>query len=62
VTVPQAGDPSVSARSAALGDPIPSGGVREYQAYYRDANALFCPLPTGSTFNSTGALEIVWGS
>jgi len=61
VTAPQAGDPSVSARSAALGDPIPVGAWRRYQAYYRDANLAFCPAPPGSTFNSSGAVEVVWG-
>lgn len=62
VTAPQAGDPSVSARSAALGDPIPLGATRDYQVYYRDANPTFCPAPAGSTFNASGAVEIVWGT
>lgn len=62
VTAPQAGDPSVSARSAALGDPISAGQSRQYQSYYRDANPTFCPAPTGSTFNASDAVEIVWGS
>ena len=36
VTAPQAGDPSVSARSAALGDVIPVGATSMYELYYRD--------------------------
>ena len=55
------GDLSVSARSAQLGDAIPIGGTRYYQAYYRDPNPSFCPAPQGSTFNSTTGLSIVWG-
>jgi hypothetical protein len=62
VTAPQAGDPSVSARSAALGDPIPMGATRNYQVFYRDPNASFCPDPTGSTFNVSNAIAVVWGS
>jgi hypothetical protein len=62
VVAPQAGDPSVSARSAALGDPIPLGATRDYQTYYRDANPTFCPVPSGSTFNATGAIALLWGS
>jgi len=58
---PVSGDPSVSARSTQLGDAIPSGGTRYYQAYYRDPNPSFCPAPQGSTFNSTTGLAIVWG-
>jgi hypothetical protein len=62
VTAPQAGDPSVSARSAALGDPIPMGATRNYQVFYRDPNASFCPNPPGSTFNVSNAVAVVWGS
>jgi len=60
VRVPDAGDPSITARSAALGDPIPPGERRYYQAYYRDPSQSFCPDPPGSTFNSSNALKIVW--
>jgi hypothetical protein len=59
-SAPGAGDMSVTARSAALGDPIPSGATRYYFAYYRDPNAAFCPAPTGGTFNSSNAFSIVW--
>jgi hypothetical protein len=62
VVAPQAGDPTVSARSGALGDAIPLGATRNYQTYYRDANAAFCPDPPGSTFNISNALAIPWGS
>jgi hypothetical protein len=61
VTAPQPGDPSVSERSAALGDPIPMGATRNYQVFYRDPNANFCPDPTGSTFNVSNAVAVVWG-
>lgn len=54
---PQGGDPSITARSAALGDPIGPGATRYYLAYYRDPNLIFC-TPTG--FNATQGLSIVW--
>ncbi len=57
---PDATDLSITARSAALGAPIPSGAVRIYQTYYRDPSASFCPAPTGSTFNITNAVSIQW--
>jgi hypothetical protein len=53
---PQSGDPSVSVRSAALGDPIPLGATRAYQMYYRDPNLGFC----ASGFNSSSAAAITW--
>jgi hypothetical protein len=49
---PEAGDPSVSVR----GQLPPAGGVRTYQAWYRNA-APFC---TPSTFNLTNGLSITW--
>jgi hypothetical protein len=57
ITVPQPGDASISARSAALGDPIPTGATRVYQVYYRDADLAFCP----GGFNATSAVAITWG-
>ena len=57
VTAPAAGDPTVTARSAALGDPIAAGEPRFYQVYYRDPDAAFCP---GATFNVGNALRVVW--
>jgi Tol biopolymer transport system component len=62
VTAPQAGDASISARSAALGDPIPEGATRNYQVYYRDPSASFCPPQRGGTFNVSNAIAIAWGS
>ena len=55
-------DPPISARSAALGDPIPMGHSRFYQAYYRDSSQSFCSAPQGGTFNASRALAIAWGS
>lgn len=57
---PDAGDPSISARAAALGFPIASGDVRTYQTYYRDPDPTFCAAPTGSTFNATNAVQVTW--
>ncbi|MBK7641630.1 MAG: hypothetical protein IPJ19_01050 [Planctomycetes bacterium] len=54
------GDPSITLRSAALGDPIAPGDARFYQVYYRDPSASFCPAPAGSTFNISNAIEIFW--
>lgn len=57
---PGSGEPSISARSAALGDPIAPGQTRVYMTYYRDGTASFCPMPTGSSFNATQAILLVW--
>ena len=57
---PLAGEPGVRARSAALGDTIPNGSTRYYQAYYRDPSAGFCPAPQGSTYNITNAVAVTW--
>lgn len=57
---PGVGDPSITARAAALGFPIASGDLRTYQVYYRDPDPAFCARPAGSTFNATNALEIAW--
>jgi len=54
-----AGDPSVSARSAALGDPIQSGESRYYLVYYRDPIVLGGCNAT-STFNSTQTGSATW--
>jgi hypothetical protein len=59
VAAPVLGDASVSSRSAALGDPIPSGGTRHYMVYYRDPNVLG-GCPATSTFNATQALGLTW--
>ncbi|MBK7645467.1 MAG: hypothetical protein IPJ19_20910 [Planctomycetes bacterium] len=56
---PPAGGPSISARSAALGDPIAPGSARYYQVYYRDPNPSFC-LGGSSTYNVSSALTVNW--
>ena len=59
---PGSGDPSITTRSAQLGDPLLplSGQVRYYQAYYRDPSAAFCPAPAGNTWNVSSLLAITW--
>jgi len=57
-SAPQLGDPSISARSAALGDTIPLGATRVYQVYYRDANLVFC----AGGFNVSTAIAVAWGT
>jgi len=60
VAAPAAGDPSITSRSAALGDPILPGTKRHYQIGYRDSDASFCSAPLGSTFNFSNAIEVTW--
>jgi len=62
VHAPASGEPSITARSTALGDPLAphSGKVRYYQAYYRDPNPSFCPTPQGNTWNVSSMLTITW--
>ena len=50
-------DPSITSRSAALGDPIAPGSTRYYQSYYRDPLASFCPP---LTFNSSNGIIVQW--
>ncbi|MBK7644806.1 MAG: hypothetical protein IPJ19_17490 [Planctomycetes bacterium] len=57
-TAPNAGDPSIKTRSAALGDPLGIGTQRVYQIYYRDPQNFGCASP--ATFNITPALLIEW--
>jgi len=59
ITAPQTGDDPVSARSAALGDPIQAGEIRNYAVYYRDPLVLGGCAPS-STFNSTQSWRIEW--
>jgi hypothetical protein len=59
---PVMGDPSISARSAALSDPIAPGTSRYYFVNYRDGLATFCPEPTGSSFNASNALSVFWSN
>jgi len=60
VSAPLAGDPSISAQSAALGDPIAPGSMRYYQVYYRDPNPSYCPAPTGNTWNVSSGGQVQW--
>jgi len=60
VLAPQGADPSISARSAAMGSPLFPGAVRIYQAFYRDGNPGYCPAPFGSTFNTTNGMLVLW--
>jgi hypothetical protein len=57
VSAPEGGDPSITTRSASLGDPISPGSSRFYHAYFRDPVPGFCPP---HTFNSTNGLRIDW--
>ncbi len=57
---PSCPPPGITARSAALGDPIAPGSIRHYMAYYRDPSASYCPGPAGGTFNSSQAISITW--
>ncbi len=59
ISAPGPGDPSLTTRSAALGDPILSGQSRWYLVYYRDPNVLGgCPATSG--FNATQTGRIDW--
>jgi hypothetical protein len=59
IIAPQAADASISARSAALGDNIPTGARRYYGVYYRDPTVLGgCAVM--STFNITQQLDLTW--
>jgi hypothetical protein len=60
VRAPRVGEASVTARSAALGDPIAPGTTRHYQVYYRDPSPQYCPGPTGDTFNASSGYRIAW--
>jgi uncharacterized membrane protein len=60
IVAPSGGDPSVHARSAALGDPIVAGTDRLYMVYYRDATVLGGCSPL-STFNATQSGRVTWG-
>jgi len=60
VAAPGANEPPISAQSSVLGDPIPAGAVRYYQAYYRDPSSTFCTEPAGNTWNASNAVYVVW--
>jgi hypothetical protein len=59
VVAPIGADLPVHARSAALGDTIAPGSTRYYQTYYRDPTVLG-GCSSGSTFNVSQALSVVW--
>jgi hypothetical protein len=61
ISAPEAGDPTVSARSAALGDTILAGQMRWYAVYYRDPIVLG-GCPATSTLNITQTQLVAWGS
>lgn len=52
-TYPEGGDASISTKGG-IGA---TGGVRDYQAWYRNADPTFC---SASTFNLTNGFEAVW--
>ncbi len=59
-SAPGVGDPSISARSAALGDTIAPGSLRYYQVYYRDPDLTFCPAPQGNSWNVSSGVILQW--
>jgi hypothetical protein len=59
ITAPSGSDPTVSARSASLGDPIGAGSHRYYLVYYRDPIVLGGCSPT-ATFNATNGRDLLW--
>jgi len=59
VSAPQAGDPSIHARSAALGDTIPVAATRHYQVYYRDPVVLGGCSPSLG-FNVSQGFDVTW--
>jgi len=60
VTAPAAGDNSISAQSALLGDVIAPGSTRGYQVYYRDPNLTFCAAPPGNSWNVSNGVILRW--
>jgi hypothetical protein len=60
VQYPDQSEPSVTARSAALGSPIAPGATRYYQTYYRDPNLAYCPAPQGDSWNVTNGVVVSW--
>jgi len=57
---PSSGDPSITQRSAALGNPLNPGAVRYYQVAYRVGVLGVCAQPFPSTYNITNGLRVVW--
>jgi hypothetical protein len=61
INAPQGADLDVHARSSQLGDTIAPGTHRWYGVYYRDPSVLG-GCPSGSTFNITQQLDVLWSS
>jgi len=59
IAAPRAGEPSVSARSAALGDVLTVGATRHHQVYYRDP-IVHPPCASTATFNVSQGQSITW--
>lgn len=59
LSLPQAGDLSLSARSAQLGDTLSAGATREYQAWYRDPIVLG-GCAASATWNTSDAGTLGW--
>ena len=61
ITAPSGPDPSVSARSAALGSPIIAGQTRYYQVSYRE-RFILCPGcgTYGTSANTSAGRKIIW--
>jgi len=59
VTMPGAGDPTITARATALGDTLAGGSVRYYGIYYRDPIVLGA-CAASSTFNITNQASVTW--
>jgi hypothetical protein len=60
IQLPAPGDPTISARSLALGDLIAPGSMRYYQVFYRDPVLTHCPPPSGNSWNASNAVAITW--
>ena len=60
ISRPRPTDPSVHARSAALGNPIAAGQWRYYLAFYRDPQAVGPCGNTGAAFNCTPSGSVSW--
>lgn len=61
VTAPTGAEPSVSARSATLGDVLTNGATRHHQVYYRDPIVRLPCDPTTATFNASQGTSVTWG-
>ena len=57
VAYPEGAELSITARLAALGNPVSPGQHRYFLAFYRDSLASFCP---GQEFNASNTIDILW--